>query len=518
MTMTPYLDDPRLTAYALGELEGPAYAFDRFEMESLIALHAEARRFVEDLRHAVASLSHDFALEIAPGLDDARRAVILGNQAEQFEMIPAMRLAADDDVDDAEGRPDVYHVITHPVPEPRRYRHNLLAVAAAVAIVATTLTLLVSSLFRGYAPVIAHNPATSTAPPIPAVASRPADKTADLPELVDGFAAKSPRDIFSVIPADGALQPLGVATTISVAPVRVPATNPAAAPAGAYALSIENPFFDASHNPLSSFAFNVGSTSYSAIRQAIAQGRLPDQASVRIEELINNFPYNYNAPTGPDAFASYIEVAACPWETKHRLVRIGLKARDLDKPELVADDLQIAVEFNPVLVSAYRLIGYDRRYLSRDLPLDPNKPNQIRSGQSVTALYEVIPIGEKLAKADEPLKYQKPAEFTSAATKGKDLLTVKLRYTDLQNDPARFAGYKSQEVAVMDTGIGYRQASDDFKFAAAVAEFGLLLRESPHKGTANYDSLLALAQESLRADFMGERVHFVELVQHARRL
>jgi hypothetical protein len=553
--MPPNIDDPRLTAYALGELDGPEYAADHAEMRSLIAADGEARLYVEELRATAASLRSELSLEIAPGLDEGRRAAILGERANEFELVPdapldapppqpvppPMRIRYNDDVDDAEGRDDVYHVITHPVPEPRRYRHNLIAVAAAVAIVTTTLTLLVSSLFRnygGYPGAGNGNPsaiATMPAGPqfVAAPATRPAEKSAPVAatEFPEDDTSKSPRELFAVMPADDATARQAF-TSISLTPMATkatpPATNPSAPPAGgAYALSIENPFFETSRNPLSSFAYNVGTDSYGAIQKALASRQLPSRAAVRIEEMVNFFPYDYAAPTGSEAFASHIEVASCPWSPTHRLVRVGLKARVLkqqEKDELVADDLRIRVEFNPALVGAYRLIGYDRRYLSQGAS-DAERTNQIHSGQTVTALYEVVPVGQRISSADEPLKYQKPAELTAAAAKSrKELLTVKLKYTDLQLDPARFQGYRTQEFAVVDKGTNVKQASDDFKFAAAVAGFGMVLRESPHRGTASYDSVLALAGEAVRrpdsaAVAAGDRrAEFLDLVQQARQI
>src|SRR2546428_13772864 len=88
--MPPNIDDPRLTAYALGELDGPEYAAERAEMQSLLAGDPTARQFVAELRATAAELRSELAMEIAPGLDDARRAAILGPQeAQQFELVPA---------------------------------------------------------------------------------------------------------------------------------------------------------------------------------------------------------------------------------------------------------------------------------------------------------------------------------------------------------------------------------------------------------------------------------------------
>jgi hypothetical protein len=525
------IDDPRLTAYALGELDGREFAADRAEIEALLARSVEAQRLVEEVRAAGVELRAELSAEVSPGLGETRRAAVLAGQSAVAAGMRPLRLSRDDDaVDDAEGRDDVYHVITHPMPEPRRYQKNLAAVAAAVAIVTTTLTLLVSSIFHNYVhwgPAASNSPATQPATPAgqptqPAVAKNDAANAAadDLPAT-----NKSPRDLLAVLPAGDAAsrQPFGVARAISIAPAHRPTSNPTGtAASGGYALTFENPFFEANHNPVSSFAFNVGNASYAAVQRAVEAKRLPDRSAVRIEEMVNAFGYAYAAPAGDDAFAADIEVAACPWETSHRLVRIGLKARgpqrvdQSDKSELISSDLKIRVEFNPALVSAYRLIGYDRRYLTQDAAADAERNNQVHPGQAVTALYEVVPIGQAPGPDDEPLKYQKPVELTTAATQTNELLTVKLRYTDLQNDPVRFNGYRMQEFAVVDKGEALPQASQDFKFAAAVAGFGMILRDSPHRGGASYDTVLALADESKQA--AADRAKFLALVQQARQI
>jgi hypothetical protein len=535
--MPPNIDDPRLTAYALGELAGPEYADDRAEMRQLVARDPEARRFVDELRATAATLRGELAMEIAPGLDEARRSAILSKEAaEQFELIApspsALRLRRDDDVDDAEGRDDVYHVITHPAPEPRRYRTNLIAVAAAVAIVTTTVTVLVTSLFRNLG-IWNGQPVASTTTTAPAnvgtTPRTPGGNGPTVPEVADGFNGKSPRELFAVMASpEPPRQPFGVAVSLDTSKLttKAPTTNPAGqgnnAASVTYALSFENPFFEASHNPLSTFAFNVGGTSLPAVRAAVANHRLPDRASVRIEEMVNAFAYQYEAPkNNEDAFASNIEVADCPWSAGHRLVRIGLRARDLqgrEKDHLVSDDLRIRVEFNPALVTAYRLIGYDRKYVSQS-SAEPEQPSQVRSGQAVTALYEVVPVGQKIGADEDPLAYQK-TELTSRARTSREMLTVTLKYTDLQNDPARFQGRHTQQFAVMDKGTALPQASSDFKLAAAVAGFGMILRDSPHKGSASYETMLALANQASAKDpaAASERAQFVQLVQQARQI
>jgi hypothetical protein len=496
--MNPDLDDPRLTAFALGELEGEECA----RIEAFLAENEPARWFVAELRVTAALLNEGLCGEVSPGLDDARREAIF---AQEIDAAPPLRLH----LDDAPERTDIYRVITHPGFEARRYRAQLLAIAATVAIVAAGLTLLFSSMYHSHG---GSGQVAASAPNSPPLVMPQGDGGGEkLTVPGDGMASRPPRDLIGSAPGeqDGSSQPFGISSAISVAPIRVPATGESGG--GGYALTIENPFFEAGRNPLSGFSFHVGHSSYAAVGHAIGQKKLPGKDDVRIEQLVNFFPYDYAVPKDGETFAAHIEVAACPWQRQHRLVRIGLKARELAQAQSVAEDLRIRVEFNPAQVTAYRLIGYDRRLLTKDESGDRIKHNHVDAGQAVTALYEVIPTGAAAATGEEPLKYQKPAELTAAA-QSRELLTVQLRYLD----PA--GPVKSQSFAAVDPGAAAPEASADFQFAAAVAGFGLVLRDSPHKAEATYDIVLSLAQSGIRGDVLGERGRFIELVQQAKRL
>ena len=92
---------------------------------------------------------------------------------------------------------------------------------------------------------------------------------------------------------------------------------------------VDNPFLPAEANPLSTFSIDVDTASYANVRRYLNQGTRPPLDAVRIEELLNYFPYSYPAPTGPDPFSVDLEVARCPWDAAHRLVRIGLKGREI---------------------------------------------------------------------------------------------------------------------------------------------------------------------------------------------
>lgn len=180
----------------------------------------------------------------------------------------------------------------------------------------------------------------------------------------------------------------------------------------------------------------------------------------------------------------------------------------------VAKDVKIQIEFNPKHVKAYRLIGYENRMLKNEEFNDDKKDaGEMGSGHTVTALYEIVPNGVEspyLANVD-PLKYQKVEE--THATKSGEMLTLKVRYKQPDGDKSMLI-----EKPVMDTHTPIANTSDNFRFSAAVAEFGLLLRSSEFKGTSTYDQVIALAKNALNSDSEGYRAEFLKLVKTAKLL
>ncbi len=178
----------------------------------------------------------------------------------------------------------------------------------------------------------------------------------------------------------------------------------------------------------------------------------------------------------------------------------------------IAKDVKIQVEFNPAQVGHYRLIGYENRILAaQDFNDDTKDAGEIGAGHTVTALYEIVPAGVELkVPGVDPLKYQQPGRPTAAASSG-ELLTLKLRYKEPDGDTSRLLTFP-----ITDSGSSYAGASADFKFAASVAAFGMLLRDSPYKGTASFDGVVELAGEGAVRDHHGYRAEFIELVKKAR--
>lgn len=178
----------------------------------------------------------------------------------------------------------------------------------------------------------------------------------------------------------------------------------------------------------------------------------------------------------------------------------------------VAKDVKLQVEFNPAQVQAYRLVGYESRLLKdEDFNNDAKDAGELGAGHTVTAFYEVIPVGVKndyVGKIDD-LKYQKKQKETVQPTGSNELLTVKLRYKAPDKDVS-----KKMEVPFVDNKGN--NVSSDFRFASAVAMFGQLLRDSDFKGEANYDKVIGLAKQGLDNDEKGYRREFIRLVETAK--
>ena len=461
---------------------------------------------------------------------------------------------------------------------------------------------------------------------------------------------------------------------------------------------VENAFLDAREQPLSTFAVDVDTASYSNVRRFLNRQTLPPPGAVRIEEMVNYFRYDYPAPEGEHPFAVHTEVAACPWKPRHRLVRIGLKGREIEaenrprcnlvflldvsgsmsdanklglvkqslrllvdqldendsvaiavyaggsglalpatpadrrhevldaldrlkaggstnggegielaynvavenfipggtnrvilctdgdfnigitnqselirlieekaasgvylsvlgfgrgnykdstmekladkgngnyayidsfaeaKKVLVEDltgtlvtiakDVKIQVEFNPASVNAYRLIGYENRLLAaQDFRDDAKDAGEIGAGHTVTALYEVVPVGGDVpTQSIGELKYQRPLELTGAAGL-EELLTVSLRYKT--PDGSRVSEFA---LPIRDDGGDFEQSTEDFQFAASVAGFGMVLRDSAYRGSASFAAVTEWATPVVAADPSGRRREFLSLVSAAESL
>ena len=198
----------------------------------------------------------------------------------------------------------------------------------------------------------------------------------------------------------------------------------------------------------------------------------------------------------------------------------------------IAKDVKIQIEFNPAQIASYRLLGYENRVLAaKDFNDDKKDAGEIGAGHTVTALYELVPVGTEQATAPqpdgvEPLKYQrtgvggqrsevrgqKEVAPTDAAASG-ELLTLKLRYKEPDGVESRMI-----EFPLKERGGKFNAASKDLQFAAAVASFGMILRGSEHKGSGSLVAISEIAGGAIGDDPSGYRAEFVDLVRRTQAL
>jgi Ca-activated chloride channel family protein len=309
--MNDRIDDVRLTAYALGELE-PAEAS---EIEALLATNEDARREVDRIRAFAGTLAEDLGREPAPRLTGAQRADIAAAAD-----APAPTLAN-----------------RHPEDRPRWYsRPWTIAAAASILVVVTSA--IIGSQHRGLWD-----------------ATRSERGAGEVRRSVGGVVA--PEQDIRLLDAGEEIQeqtkavyhlrvPVA-ALELKKAPAQQPASDPAQNPAflafsrdddgsngEAYAAFAENAFVRAlGDDSRSTFALDVDTASYSNVRRLLRQGVRPDKGAVRIEEMINYFDYDYPAPEGGQPLGVTVEVAACPWAPAHRLALIGLRAKSVERGE-----------------------------------------------------------------------------------------------------------------------------------------------------------------------------------------
>jgi Ca-activated chloride channel family protein len=179
----------------------------------------------------------------------------------------------------------------------------------------------------------------------------------------------------------------------------------------------------------------------------------------------------------------------------------------------IAKDVKLQLEFNPSKVQAYRLIGYENRVMAaEDFNDDKKDAGELGSGHTVTALYEVIPVGIKsdFIKAVDPLKYQPTKNNAPVSSNTEEIMTIKLRYKKPDGDVSKLITHP-----VIDTHADLVKTSDNFRFSAAVASFGMMLRNSEYKQMSSWQQVISLAKAAKGADVNGYREEFIRLVQAA---
>lgn len=249
--------------------------------------------------------------------------------------------------------------------------------------------------------------------------------------------------------------------------------------------------------------FNVGVTSRDALQKLIEEKR---QSGIYLTVLGFGMG-NYHDDT--------MEILADKGNGNYAYIDNLLEAKKVMVKEMsgtlfaLAKDVKIQVEFNPVKVGAYRLIGYENRALAdEDFNDDKKDAGEIGVGHTVTALYELIPAGGQDVPSVDPLKYQQTDTKPAQAALANELMTVKLRYKPLQSDKSVLL-----DTVVQDNDSSLDKTSNDFRFAAAVAGYGMLLTGSEQAGGLNWQQVLDLAKNARGQDEDGWRAEFIRLVE-----
>jgi hypothetical protein len=295
----------------------------------------------------------------------------------------------------------------------------------------------------------------------------------------------------------------------------------------------ENPFLPAEKFPFSTFSLDVDPKPYLLVDRALREfGHVPRADRVQIEDLVNYFPYDYPEPAADVPFSVGVEAAECPWNSRHRLVRVAIAARHLRPdetgprgpaeqkqhvPPIVAKEVRIQLEFNPGKVESYRLIGYDDSPMASPGTDEGQQiARDIAAGHAVAALYEVVPaqIARRTVREGPMPKSHRPVpRDVTAADRSEETLTVRLQY---KRPETRQNGLL--EYPATDSGQPFTAASPDFRFAAAVASFGMILRRSQYSGSMTLKTVGEIAAAARGEDRDGLRAGFLELVSKAQQL
>ena len=259
------------------------------------------------------------------------------------------------------------------------------------------------------------------------------------------------------------------------------------------------------------------SSSYAQVRRSLNAGRLPPREAVRIGEMVNHFSYRATEPP-PNSRAQVsvqLEIAAAPWQPEHRLVRIHLKGRERRGHATAAagaQNLTVALNFNSSLVAAYRAIGRDPA--PTEPPTSPTpEAREISAADATTELYEIIPAGSPVpSNAIFNVGWRRPEAAVDGVGQSDDLLTV----TGELGAASRAKTWPREHFTLKDDGRRFEAAGPDFKFAAAVAAFGMMLRDWPEGKSLSPALIVAWSQAGRGDDPGAQRAEFTELVRRAQ--
>jgi len=179
----------------------------------------------------------------------------------------------------------------------------------------------------------------------------------------------------------------------------------------------------------------------------------------------------------------------------------------------IAKDVKLQIEFNPNKVKAYRLVGYENRLLNKeDFNDDKKDAGELGAGHTVTAIYEIIPAGSsELVASTDALKYQETKPNPESVS--SEVMTIKFRYKEPKESTSKLITH-----IVLDKKNAFDAAGENCKFSVAVAEFGMLLRDSKFKGNSDFKSIMTMAKNAKGTDDEGYRAEFIKLVEVAELL
>ncbi|MBR5709169.1 MAG: von Willebrand factor type A domain-containing protein [Thermoguttaceae bacterium] len=257
-------------------------------------------------------------------------------------------------------------------------------------------------------------------------------------------------------------------------------------------LIIENPVEYVSVKPKSSFGLVPETVSWKILQQSVKDsGTLPSSQTVRVEQYVNHFRYSLPKPQ-KDAFSLSVQIGKHPWTPGLLLALVGVRSQDEADGKIIASDAAIEIVFNPEQVKAYRLIGWAKRLTDEEsTPYKPIQSAQVAANSEVVALYELA-----------------LTENSSEVKPGANLFTATIAYSkpDTDSEPQT-----ETLVADMPTQERLEQTNKDpdFRFAAGAALFAQIVQNSEYSGTGNLDAVLQLLKDSVGDD--PQRQEFLEL-------
>jgi len=253
--------------------------------------------------------------------------------------------------------------------------------------------------------------------------------------------------------------------------------------------------------------FNVGITNFEQLKEMVAEKKKSGISMTTLGYAVDNYNERLmkNLAIAGEGNYAYIDTL--------REARKVLVEQLSSTLSIVASDVKIQVEFNPNKVSEYRLIGYEKRELKReDFANDKVDAGDIGAGHTVTALYEVVLKGEKGWL--EPLRY-KPSRAAAKRARSSELAFLRIRYKEPGAEQSKLMEFPLRESQIKPS---LNAASDDLRFAAAVAAYGQILKNGKYTGTFSLADVAELAQNAKGDDRFGLRTEFVQLVDLAKSL